>query len=116
MVWRWIHVHQVGAHAGAAAVDHRCNKRNRNTGCSERDDGEGANLTVGVDVNPTELRCRTAGARVASIEKACSAADTLVGHEVRVVAQHEVVHMRNSRRRRGLCGLGGRSGHGVILA
>ena len=82
-------------HARALAVDHRRHEGHRDAGSGERDDGERAHLTGGGDVGRLELGAPARGAGVAPVEEARPAGRALVGHQVRVVPQHQVVHQRD---------------------
>ena len=64
-------------------------------GAAKRHDGEGPHLARRRDVDRLEFGALAGGAGVAAVEEAGAARGALVGHQVRVVAQHQVVHQRD---------------------
>src|SRR3954470_6485695 len=90
-----IGVDDVAAHARAVAVDNGRHERNGDAWRGERHDCERAHLAIGADRCSLELRAPARRARIAPVEEPRSALDALVGFEMRVVAQHQVVHQRN---------------------
>src|SRR5437879_5390655 len=88
-------VDDVAAHAGAAAVDHAGDERDRDTRRRERHDRVRLELTLGGDGDLLEVGATARCARVAAIEEAGAAGGALVGHEVRVRPEHQVVNQRD---------------------
>ena len=66
-------------------------------GRGEGDDGERAHLALGGDLDGVEVGAAAVGAGVAPVEVAGAACVALVGHEVRLVTEDEVVDERDLR-------------------
>ena len=94
------HVDQVRPHAGALAVDHRGDEGNRDPRRGEGHDGEGPDLARVGDAHLLEVGPLAGGAGVAAVEEAGAARGALVGHQVGVVPQHQVVDQRDLLRHR----------------
>src|SRR5829696_2227180 len=82
-------VHEVAAHARAVAVDDGGHEGHRHPGGGEGDDGEGAHLTGGGDIDVLEGGAAARRAGVATVEEPGTALGALVGDEVGVVAEHQ---------------------------
>ena len=88
-------VDHVAAHAGAPAVDDRRHERHRDARRGQRHDGEGPHLALGRDVDRLELGAEARRARVAPVEELRPARRALVGDQVRLVAEHQVIDEGN---------------------
>src|SRR3954452_15616398 len=91
-----IGVDHVAAHRGAVAVDDPGHERHGHTGGGEGHDGERLQLALVGDRGVLELGGEARGTGVAAVEELRPAARALLGHQVRVVAQHQVVDDGNS--------------------
>ena len=89
------HVDEVGPHAGALAVDDGGHERHRDPGGGEGHDREGPHLARRGDVRLRELRSVARRTGVAAVEVARPARGALVGHQVRVVTEDQVVDQRD---------------------
>ena len=88
-------VHDVAPDAGAVAVDHAGHERHRHAGGGEAHDRERPQLAGGADRGLAELGAAAARAGVAPVEEPGPAARALVGLEVGLVAEHQVVDQRD---------------------
>ncbi len=88
-------VDQVRPDTRPPAVDHGRHEGRRDARGGERHDGEGTHLALGGDVHRGEVGPPAGGARVAPVEVPGTAGGALVRHQVRAVAEHQVVHQRD---------------------
>src|SRR6476620_9364870 len=85
----------VAAHARPVAVDDRRDERHGDARRRERHDRERPDLARGGDVGGAELGAEAARTGVAPVEEPGTAARALVGHEVGLGLEHEVVDQRD---------------------
>src|SRR6478609_3040795 len=93
-----LHVDHVASHTGTATI-HQCgHERHRHPGRGKRHDRERSQLALGRHIDLFEVCGTTSGARIAPIEEPCSTRRTLMGDEMRLIPQYQVVHQRNLTR------------------
>src|ERR1019366_4345528 len=88
-------VDQIGTHTGPRAVDHGRHVGGGDAGGGEGHDGERPDLPLGRDVHLGEPAASATGAGVAPVEEAGPARGAIVGHQVGIVPQHQVVDERD---------------------
>jgi hypothetical protein len=84
-------VDDVGSYTGSIAIDDRRNEWDIDTRGREGHDGVGTDFALGCDSDLVELGSRALAAGIASVEEARTASGALIGFEVGVVAEYQVI-------------------------
>ena len=88
------HVYEIGPNTCATTVHYRCGERNRNAPSCRHDNCERDHLALVGDSHFMKLSPKARGTAIAPTEKMRCALVALLGDEMRIFAQPEVVHQR----------------------